>query len=454
MPRPDAPAAAGSTAGLERPATAGGWWAVAVLTLANISGFIDRQILSLLVAPLKRDLALTDTQISLLMGLAFVLLSTTLSIPLARWADRTSRRAVIGGGVAVWSVMTALSGLARSYGQLLAARVGVGIGEAALQAPAVSLITDLFPRERHGRALSVYTLGTFLGSGLAYLIGGRLVAAAAQEAEWVLPLVGSVRPWQAVFLAIGLPGLLIALLLATVREPARPRSVAPPTLGAVWGWAMRHRRACLLVSLGFAASASVNYAIAGWLATHLQRTFAWDVARAGTVQGGLTMTVGVLGVLAGGWLTDRLVRAGYADAPLRTGMIGAAGMLVCAGSYPLIDTPLVVMLLLAAVNVFAALPWGAAAAAAAALVPPTMRAQGVAVFFVVVNLLSGLIGPTSVAALTDYVFRDAGALRYALSVVTVTGMTLALLLLGSARRAYAQAAAAAERHDAEDASPR
>jgi MFS family permease len=427
-----------------RSSSAAGWWAVTVLTLANVSGFIDRQILSLLVAPLRRDLGLSDTQISVLMGLAFVLLSTTLSIPLARLADRTSRRGVIGVGVAVWSLMTALSGVARTYGQLLAARVGVGVGEAALQAPAVSLITDLFPKSQHGRALSVYTIGTFLGSGLAYLVGGRIVAAAARESEWMLPLVGAVRPWQVVFLAIGLPGLLIAALLFTVREPARQTTTEPSSLREVLAWANRHRRACLLVSLGFAASASVNYAIAGWLATHLQRTFAWDVARAGTVQGSLTMTVGVLGVVVGGWLTDWLTSRGRADAPLITGIVGAAGMLLFAGSYPLIDTPLIVIVLLAAVNVFAALPWGAASAAAAALVPRRIRAQGVAVFFVVVNLLSGLIGPTSVAALTDYVFRDAASLRYALSVVTVVGMSIAITLLFTARGAFRRAVAAAE----------
>ncbi len=438
--RPDAvPARAAST---EPTQSAAGWWAVIVLTLANVSGFIDRQILSLLVAPLKRDLGITDTQVSLLMGLAFVLFSTTLSIPLARLADRASRRAVIGGGVAVWSVMTALSGVARSYGQLLAARIGVGIGEAALQAPAVSLITDLFPRRTLARALSVYTLGTFLGSGLAYLIGGRIVAAASREGSWLLPIVGAVRPWQAVFLAIGIPGLLIALLLLTVREPPRVRATTGGSVRDLLAWAARHRTAFLFVSLGFAASASVNYAIAGWLATHLQRTFDWDVARAGTVQGTLTMTVGVCGVLLGGWLTDRLRATGRQDAPLLTGIIGAVGMLVCAGSYPLIDAPPVVIVLLALVNIFAALPWGAASAAASMLVPAPLRAQGVALFFVVVNLLSGLIGPTSVALVTDYVFRDANALRYALSVVTVIGMTIAIALLFAGRRAFVIAAQA------------
>jgi MFS family permease len=429
----------------EGAATTAGWWAVAVLTLANISGFIDRMILSLLVAPLKRDLGLTDTQVSLLMGFAFVASSTTLAIPLARLADRTSRRLVLSAGIAFWSVMTALSGLAQSYGQLMAARVGVGVGEAALQAPAVSLITALFPRRTLGRALSVYTLGTFLGSGLAYVIGGRIVAAVSGADAWIVPLVGAVRPWQVVFLAIGAPGLVIAALLLTVREPRGARASSDAgSLRALWSWAVAQRTALALVSLGFAASATVNYAIAGWLATHLQRSFGWDVARAGFVQGSLTMTIGVAGVLLGGWLTDRLTARGRRDAPLITGIIGATGMLLFAGSYPLVRTPAIVVVLLALVNLFAAFPWGAASAAAATLVPSALRAQGVALFFVVVNLISGIVGPTSVALVTDYVFRDVNALRYALSAVTVTGMVLAIVLLLVARPHFVRAGAHAD----------
>src|SRR4051794_41235936 len=148
------------------------WYVVGVLTLANVSGFLDRQVLSLLVPAIERDLGITDTQMSYLIGLSFSVFYTVLGLPIAWWADRANRRNIMAGGVALWSVMTMLSGLVATYPRLLLARIGVGVGEATLNAPSVSLIADYFPRERVGLAMSVWSLGTFLGSGLAYFIGG------------------------------------------------------------------------------------------------------------------------------------------------------------------------------------------------------------------------------------------------------------------------------------------
>src|SRR3954468_19236176 len=197
------------------------WYVVAVLTLANVSGFVDRQILSLLVRPIQRDFGITDTQMSYLLGLSFAVFYSVLGIPIARWADRSSRRAIIGGGVALWSVFTTLCATASTFGRLFVMRLGVGVGEATLQAPGVSLIADCFPRDRLSRAMSVYSLGIFVGSGLAYLIGGWVVGYAGAEGTVDLPLIGAVHPWQTVFAAVGLPGLLIAALILGLREPAR-----------------------------------------------------------------------------------------------------------------------------------------------------------------------------------------------------------------------------------------
>src|SRR6478735_2699488 len=180
------------------------WYVVAVLTLANTSAFVDRQILGLLVGPIRRDLGISDAQMGILYGLAFALCYTLLGIPLGRAADRASRRVIIGVGIAAWSVMTVLCGVARSYDQLLLTRFGVAIGEAALAAT----------------ALSVYTLGVYLGAGLANLVGGLLVSRFG-TAPVVWPVVGEVRPWQQVFVAVGLPGIVVALLMATIREPMR-----------------------------------------------------------------------------------------------------------------------------------------------------------------------------------------------------------------------------------------
>ena len=428
-----------------RPSARYARYVVAVLTLANVSAFMDRQILSLLVVPIKRDLGISDTQMSLLIGLSFSVFYTVLGIPIARMADRYSRRAIMAWGVAAWSVFTAACGVVSGYGPLLALRIGVGVGEASLVAPSVSLLADYFPRERIGRAMSVYSLGIFLGSGLAYFVGGEIVGLVSSRSTWTLPLVGAIRAWQTVFFFVGLPGLLVALLFLTVREPVRgaydvnaggAAPAARASVGEVVAYVRAHLRTFATHSLGFALSASVNFGIAAWLATFLIRAYGWTPARAGMVQGILTMTVGVAGTIAGGWVSDRMVARGRVDGPLRAGMIGAAGMLVSASAYPLMPTAALAVAWLVPVNFFAAFPWGAASAAAAEIAPPALRAQGVSIYYLVLNLVSGALGPTSVALLTDHVFHDERAIGSSLAIVNVVGMTGTLLLLGLGLAAF------------------
>lgn len=409
------------------------WYVVAVLTLANVSGFIDRQILSLLVPSIKRDLGLSDTQVSYLLGLSFSVFYTLLGLPIARLADVSSRRRIMAVGTALWSIMTMLCGLAGSFGRLLLTRIGVGVGEATLDAPSVSLLADYFPPERLATAVSVYSLGIFLGSGLAYVIGGAIVGVVSATGTWHWPVIGAIRPWQTVFLIVGAPGLLVALLMLTIREPARRGAGGPPVpVREVAAYVGRHRRTFATFTLGFALSATVNYGIAAWLATFLIRTYGWPASRAGFVQGALTMTIGVASTVVGGRLADRYAAQGRRDGALRVGIVGAVGMLVSASMYPLMPNAAAAVAWLAVVNFFAALPWGAAMAATAEIVPPELRAQGAALYFFVLNLVSSALGPTAVALATDYVFRSEAALRYSLVLVNAVGMTgaTALFLLG------------------------
>ena len=423
------------------------WYVVGVLTLANVSGFLDRQVLSLLVPAIERDLHISDTQMSYLIGLSFSVFSTVLGLPIAWWADRASRRNVMSIGVALWSVMTMACGLASTYPRLLLARIGVGVGEATLNAPSVSLIADYFPPERVGIAMSVWSLGTFLGSGLAYLIGGWIVGMVAASSPVSVPVLGALRSWQLVFMIVGAPGIVIALLMLTVRDP-RPTGRSPyAPRASLLPYVRANLRTFVTLGVGFALSASVNFGIAAWLATFLVRTYGWTPARAGIVQGILTMTVGVAGTLTGGRVADRLVRRGQVDAPLRVGVIGAAGMLVSASLYPVMPTAGLAVVWLVVVNFFAALPWGPAAASAAAVVPAPIRTQGAALYFFVVSLVSGTLGPTAVAFFTDSVFHDPLALRYSLVVVNAIGMLLAMGLLAYGMSAYRATARAAQLPD-------
>lgn len=414
-----------------------GWYAVAILTLANISANIDAQILALLAVPIRRDLGISLTEMSYLIGLPFALFYTLMGLPIARFADRGNRRNIITAGIALWSLMTTLSGLAGTYWRLLLARIGVGVGEAALAPPATSLLSDYFPRDRLGSAMGVYSTAIFIGSGLAYLIGGWVIGIAEQQATWTWPVIGDIRPWQSVFIIVGAPGLLIALLMLTVREPQRS---APALRGvpfvALSRYVWANKRTFICHSFGFAFSASVNYGIAAWLATFLVDRHGWPVSRAGIVMGVLTITVGTLGVVGGGRLTDWFLRKGHSDGALRVGVIGALGMLVSATFYPFAPTATLAVAGLVVVNFFAAFPWGAAAAAAADIVPAQMRAQGVALYFFVLSLISRALGPIAVAAITDYAFGNDAALPYALAIVNIVGMSLAIMLFLFGMPAY------------------
>lgn len=413
------------------------WYVVGVLTLANISGFVDRQILTLLVVPIRRDLGISLTEMGYLMGVPFAVFYTLMGIPIARLADSGNRRNVIAGGIALWSIMTALCGLAGSYGRLLLARIGVGVGEAALQAPATALIADYFPRERLGGAMGVYQMGVFIGSGLAYFIGGWVVGAVSVEETWTWPLIGTIRPWQTVFIIVGLPGLLIALLMLTVREPERgDRSTGTVPVSTLLRYVRSNFRTFFCHIVGFTLSATVNYGIAAWLATFLIESHGWPASRAGMVMGTLTVIVGTLGVLTGGRVADAFVRRGHVDGALRVGVIGAVGMLVSATAYPFAPSATMAVVWLAIVNFFAAFPWGAASAGAAEIVPAAMRAQGTALFFLFLNMVAVALGPIAVAVIAEHVFRDDGAIRYSLAIVNVAGMSLAIALFTFGMPAY------------------
>ena len=182
------------------------WYVVFLLAIANISSFLDRQILGLLVGPIKRDMHLTDTEVSLLMGLSFALFYTVFGVIIGRFADRTNRRNIIMAGIALWSLLTALCAGVKNYSQFFVARMGVGVGEATLSPSAYSMIADYFPKRKLATALSVFTMGIFLGSGLALAIGAGLVAGLPTEGTIAVPLLGNIYHWQKLFLMIGLAG--------------------------------------------------------------------------------------------------------------------------------------------------------------------------------------------------------------------------------------------------------
>src|SRR5499426_1135660 len=206
------------------------WYAVFVFALALMINILDRQIVSLIVEPIKRDLHLSDTQMGWLMGPAFVIFYMILGLPIARMVDYRSRRTILGVGVAIWSFMTSLCGFAKGFWQLLVCRVGVGSGEACSGPSTFSMLADLFPKEKLPRAIAFLNFGFYAGNGLALIIGGTIVQAFADAPPVTLPLIGvTMRGWQSTFFVVGLPGLIVAALMATVREPKRRGRISANT---------------------------------------------------------------------------------------------------------------------------------------------------------------------------------------------------------------------------------
>ncbi len=415
-----------------------------MLLLAYILSFIDRNAMAVLIGPIREEFAISDFQYSLLHGLAFSLFYIGLGLPIARLADRSNRTLIISIGVFIWSVMTCLCGLARSFTSLFLARVGVGIGEAALSPPAYSLLADFFAPQNLPRAIAVYTLGITFGGGLAYIIGSAVYQYFDESAHVVLPLVGALKPWQMTFVAVGLPGLLIVAMLALVREP--PRRGAKSTDGEqhasiaeVGAQLRRHWRAysglvgsmCLLAILGYATTA--------WYPEFLMRTYGVERTVAGAQFGTIFLVAGSLGVIAGGWSVAPLERRGYQDAPLRIVLICAVLWMPPAILGPLASTSEWAVLAACPIMFFLNAFFSVGISGLQLITPNNMRAQISALMVLTTNIFSIALGPMVVGFLTDFVFGDDQALRYSLASLPTVLCPIAILLAWQGLAAYKRA---------------
>lgn len=431
----DSEAAAG---GYPRPILA--WGVVAALFLAYIFSFIDRMIIGLLVEPIKADLTISDTQISLLQGLAFALFYTVAGIPIGRMVDRVMRMRMIAGGVALWSVATAICGWAGTFGQLFVARMGVGVGEAVLSPPAYSVIADSFPARRLGLAMGVYGLGAAVGAGAAFLLGAGVIGLVAHADTVMLPALGTFRVWQLAFLAVGLPGLLVALLFLALPEPARRepdggtravQEVTPAKL--VWAFA-RLRAGMLVTILGGASliNLGVQAGIA-WFPAILMRGHSLDIVSAGTLAGTALIAGGVLGTVGGGWLADRMA-GGTPAARLKlcvaVSPIGAAAGLL----FPLLGNLVAVWLAFALFFAAASVTVGVVPTVLQQVIPNRMRGTVSSVYLFAISVIGIGMGPTAAALLADRIFVDPDGIRIAVAICVPIAYIAATLLYVSAQR--------------------
>lgn len=440
------------------------WYVVAVLVVAYTFSFIDRQILSLLVEPMRRDLQISDFQISLLHGIAFAIFYTFMGLPIGRMVDRRRRVTIISVGILVWSLMTAACGVARNYWQLFTFRMGVGAGEAALSPAAYSMISDYFPPKRMGFALGVYGMGVYIGAGLALVIGAEVIALVSQMESFSLPVFGEIYPWQAVFLAVGLPGILVALWMATIREPERrghmrkeiqadgTEKVADVPLSEVLGYIRANFTTILCQNVAYAFAAMMAYGVAAWVPTFFIRTHGWTAVEAGRVYGWIIVIFGTAGVVCGGYLADRLSER-YRSGRMMVMVMTAAFTMPFAFAYPLLDDMTLVLICLSLSTFFATFSTGAGPSALQELMPNQMRGFASALMIFVVTLIGLGLGPSTIAFVTDYVYGDVNDLRYSLAYVPLGILVLAMLFALAGIRPYAKSRDYLERWVEENEKP-
>ncbi|WP_428658041.1 spinster family MFS transporter [Runella sp.] len=424
------------TANPHSPSLRYAWYVVAVLMLAYISSFIDRQVLTLLVKPLKRDFGVTDTQVGLLIGFSFAIFYTFLGIPIGRLADRRSRKSIIMWGILLWSFMTAICGVTDTYNQLFLARIGVGIGEAALSPAAYSMISDLFPRHKLGTAMGIYNLGVYVGSGLSILLVALILKLISVEGMWQIPVFGEIYPWQTVFLVVGAPGLLIVALIAfTIKEPERQQTAkAKIEMSEIRAYFSANRFSLLSLFFGIAFMAFSSYATTSWTPTLLVRKYGLAEAQAGLLLGAIITIFSTAGVYLGGRYADKLTKDGYADAKMRVGyqgmLIGTFISLAILLMMLFTPAPLQLFVVLLALNCFfTSIPYGAATAALQEMVPAPMRATFSAFFLFVVNIIGLGGGPLAVGFINDKVFGDPNMVHISLPSTVLLGCSLSCVLL-------------------------
>jgi predicted MFS family arabinose efflux permease len=401
-------------------------YVLVMLTLVYVFNFIDRQLLVILQEAIKKELHLSDTQLALLSGFSFAIFYATLGIPIARLADKISRRNIVAVSLGLWSIMTALSGSARNFFQLLLARIGVGVGEAGGSPPAHAMISDYFPPKKRSTALSIYSSGIYFGTLIGFMMGGYLNHSLG---------------WRMAFFVLGIPGVIFSLLFyATVKEPRRGATdtvvhqSTQHTLGEVFE-VLYSNKTFVFLAIASALNVFCIYGLLNWIPSFLQRLHHFTPAHTGALLGPILGVSGAAGSFAGGMLTDHFGKTdkrwylkipGYAIAIAVPCVAGALFLpdnfltLICIGLFVLLQSSYL----------------GPSLSVAHSLVPASMRSMTSAVFFLVINLIGLGLGPLVVGIISDLLKPSLGveSLRWAMSIVLVAGAASALIFFVSAKK--------------------
>ncbi|MDH3643069.1 MAG: MFS transporter, partial [Gammaproteobacteria bacterium] len=429
------------------PRPAYSWFVVAVLVFAALIAFIDRQVVAIVVDPMKEDLGVGDAQIGWLYGV-FAVFYAVAAIPIAWLADRKSRKHIIAAGIFLWSLMTMACGLSRSFWYVFAARIGVGVGEATLTPATTSMVGDYFPRDQIPLALSVFQTGAIMGSGIAFIIGGFVLNIVEQADPLVLPLVGELRPWQQTFVYVGAPGILLAIALLFLREPVR-RSASglgqpeQATVGEILSFYRRHALTLMFHHIGFLSFALMGYAFVFWTVSFFVRVHGYQAADASQIFGWIFFVTGPMGpvivALFARWLSNR----GRGDANILAGMVGGMLAIPTIILIQFVPSATLAIVLYVPAMIFINSPFGIAAGSLPVITPPNMRAQVAAVYMLMVSV-GMMLGPPLAGIFNEQIFPGTDGVRYSLITLTSIFGLLGGASLWLGRRHYAASLAHAD----------
>jgi len=416
---------------------------LAVIMIVAFTAMLDRYLIGLLLEPIRHDMALSDTEISLLQGAAFAILFAVSGIPFGRLVDRWNRRNILLAGLVLWSALTIACGLAPGYPELFAARLGVGLGEACLAPAAASLLIDTFRPERHGRALALYTTAAVLGGGGSFILGAQALRLANHlHAEGIVDFL---EPWRLTFLIVGFPGLLAGLGLLFVREPARKGvgAATPASLGDLFRFLRRNMRVLGLMVAANCFCAVTGTGVTAWMAAFFERTWRIPPTTSGLWIGLCLIGSVLIGGPLSGMVADRSRLARATGGKLNVVALGCFLTVPFAALFPEARSlPLAIVLYVLFGTAFNFMTC-TFPAALQDLLPGNLRGQVFAIHMMIVALVGYAGGATAIALVTEHVFGDPLLLRHSLALVGCVTMALGGILLLMARSSYQAALAGA-----------
>ena len=406
--------------------------AVAILTLAQVFAFIDRQIPSMLVEPIKQDFNLTDSQIALLGGAAFSIFYAIMALPIGYAVDRYTRTKVLGTGIFLWSLMTALAGLANSFGKLFGARIGVAVGEAVMAPISVSLVSDSFPENKQGKPMGIITSGVYIGIGITLLGGGFLIDYLTSIGGITLPLIGYLKPWQATFMIVGIPGLVLAIAAFYLKEPRRIEEQVDSNhlvdKKNVFLHLKEHRKTLIPMFGGLIFMALIFYSFSFWAPTMMIRTFNISLTEVGFILGMITIISSITGTIIAGSAVDYLRNRNYSDAPVRAAMIAVMLALPPIISLSFVQTELGAWICIAMYLLFISSFAPLGLLAISGVSTGNVKGQTAAIHAFLMMAFGLSLGPQLTAFFTDFVFVDPNLLINSVSLTGLIVLPISALL--------------------------